>query len=70
MAVVLLALLAGVCFGAVNVAMRIALRRWPDPVIGGFITAVIAFALVFVITLATTSPDEAHLGDALSLIHI
>ena len=62
--VVLLALLAGACFGAVNVAMRVALQRWPDPVIGGFITAVIAFALVFVITLAATSPEEAHLGEA------
>ena len=64
MTVVLLALLAGVCFGVVNVAVRIALRRSPDAVIGGFVTAVIAFALVFVITLATTSPDEAHLGEA------
>jgi drug/metabolite transporter (DMT)-like permease len=62
--VVVLGLLAGACFGAVNVAVRVALRRSPDAVLGGFVTAVIAFALVFAITLATTTPEEAHLGDA------
>jgi drug/metabolite transporter (DMT)-like permease len=62
--VVVLGLLAGVCFGAVNVAVRVALRRSPDAVLGGFVTAVIAFALVFAITLATTTPEEAHLGEA------
>ena len=62
--VVLLGVLAGVCFGAVNVAVRLGLRRSPDAVIGGFVIAVIAFLLVLSITLATTSAAEAHLGDA------
>lgn len=43
---VLLGCVAGACFGAVNVAVRIGLDRHPDPVIGGFVTAVVAFLLV------------------------
>jgi drug/metabolite transporter (DMT)-like permease len=62
--VVLLGLLAGACFGAVNVAMRVGLQRSGDRVAGGFVTALIAFAVVLAITFAVTRPGEAHLGDA------
>ena len=62
--VVLLGLLAGACFGAVNVAMRVGLQRTGDRVGGGFVTAVVAFSVVLAITLAATRPGEAHLADA------
>jgi drug/metabolite transporter (DMT)-like permease len=53
-----------VCFGAVNVAVRLGLRRWPDTVTGGLVTALIAFALVLAVTAATTGHGEAHLREA------
>jgi drug/metabolite transporter (DMT)-like permease len=42
---VLLALLAGMAFGALTVAIRIALRRAPDPQVAPAITSVLACAL-------------------------
>jgi drug/metabolite transporter (DMT)-like permease len=62
--VVLLGLLAGACFGAVNVAMRVGLQRTGDRVVGGFVTAVIALVVVLAITAAATRPGDAHLGEA------
>jgi drug/metabolite transporter (DMT)-like permease len=50
---VLLGCLAGVCFGAVNVAVRVGLRRHPDAEIGGFVTAVIALLLVVTVAALT-----------------
>lgn len=58
---VLLACLAGACFGAVNVAVRMGLRRYPDAEIGGFVTACIAFALVAAVAaLAVREPAGVH----------
>jgi len=60
---VLLGCLAGACFGAVNVAVRIGLRRLPDADVGGLVTGLHAFALVLVVALAVDGPGAFRLGE-------
>jgi drug/metabolite transporter (DMT)-like permease len=50
---ILFGVLAGACFGALAVAVRIALRRGADPETGATVAATVAFALVAVPALAT-----------------
>jgi drug/metabolite transporter (DMT)-like permease len=50
---ILFGVLAGACFGALAVAVRIALRRGADPETGAAVAATVAFALVAVPGLAT-----------------
>ena len=59
---VLLGCLAGACFGAVNVAVRIGLRRRPDAEVGGLVTALIAFLLVGAVAALSVREDVSAGG--------
>ncbi len=55
MTAVLFGLLAGACFGALAVAVRLALQRHADPETGAAVAATTAFALTALLALATGS---------------
>ena len=63
MLAVLLACASAALFGAMAVAVRIALRRTDDPVLGAFATATIALAVTAVIGAAATAGDSPHVSD-------
>jgi drug/metabolite transporter (DMT)-like permease len=60
---VLLACASAALFGAMAVAVRIALRRFDDPVLGAFATATVALAVTVVIGAAATAGDSLHASD-------
>src|SRR5919108_6074425 len=60
---VLLGALAGACFGAVNVAVRIGLRRLPDADVAALVTALIALAVVAPVCVVAVGPDGLHLHE-------
>jgi uncharacterized membrane protein len=56
--------LAGILLGAVNVAARLAMQRFPDAEVGGFVMAVIALPILVVVTAASgVSADEVDAGE-------
>jgi drug/metabolite transporter (DMT)-like permease len=56
--------LAGVLLGAVNVAARLAMRRFPDVELGGFVMAAIALPILVVVTAASgVDGDELDAGE-------
>jgi drug/metabolite transporter (DMT)-like permease len=59
---VLLAALSAVLFGAMTVALRVALGRNPDAELGALVTVAVAFAVALVATLAT-GPDDVEPGE-------
>jgi drug/metabolite transporter (DMT)-like permease len=61
MAAVVLACTSAVLFGAATVAIRLGLRRSPDPVLGSLITGVVALAVAIVAAVAFAS--DVDLGD-------
>lgn len=63
MLVVGLALLSGVCFGAVNVAIRWGLQRAPDAEVGGALAAVVSVPVALAIG-AAIGFGRVDLGDA------
>jgi len=60
---VLLACASAALFGAMAVAVRIALRRLDDPVLGAFATATVALAVTVVIGAVATAGDSLHAAD-------
>ena len=56
MDVVLLATLAGVLFGALAVAVRVALRRARDPEAGAFVCALLGFLVAAAVALPLAAP--------------
>jgi uncharacterized membrane protein len=60
---VLLACASAALFGAMAVAVRIALRRTDDPVLGAFATATVALAVTAVIGATATAGDNPHVSD-------
>lgn len=67
MTVVLYGCLAGILLGAVNVAARLAMRRFPNAELGGLVTAAIALPLLVAITAASgAGADDVEAGSASS----
>jgi drug/metabolite transporter (DMT)-like permease len=60
---VLLACASAALFGAMAVAVRFALRRLDDPVLGAFATATVALAVTVVIGSVATAGDSLHASD-------
>lgn len=56
MVAVLFGVLAGACFGALAVAVRVALRRSGEPELGAAVAATVAFVLSALVALAAGSP--------------
>ena len=63
MLAVLLACASAALFGGMAVAVRIALRRTDDPVLGSFATATVALAVTTAIGIAATAGDSLHAPD-------
>jgi drug/metabolite transporter (DMT)-like permease len=60
---VLLACASAALFGAMAVAVRFALRRVDDPVLGALATSTVALAVTAVIGLAATAGETVHASD-------
>jgi uncharacterized membrane protein len=60
---VLLACASAALFGAMAVAVRIALRRTDDPVLGAFATATVALAVTATIGVVATAGESLHASD-------
>jgi drug/metabolite transporter (DMT)-like permease len=60
---VLLACASAALFGAMAVAIRFALRRTDDPVLGALATSTVALAVTAVIGLASTAGESVHASD-------
>ena len=60
---VLLGCLAGICFGAVNVSVRIGLRRCPDAVLAGAVSAFVAVVETGLVALAFVGPAAIDAGE-------
>ena len=63
MLAVLLACASAALFGAMAVAVRFALRRIDDPVLGAFATATIALAVTTAIGSTATAGESLHVSD-------
>ena len=63
MLAVLLACASAALFGAMAVAVRFALRRNDDPVLGAFATSSVALVVTAALGLASTRGGNLHLGD-------
>jgi drug/metabolite transporter (DMT)-like permease len=61
--VVLLACASAALFGAMAVAIRFALRRLDDPVLGALATSTVALAVTVVIGVASTAGESLHAAD-------